>query len=159
MNPSLRTLSRFLPHLSLGIGLCSLAISYSTFNSDSVKRYHQQDMANTIGPLLRTVAEKACYGDSTPINQAAVVTLKQEPRESCIGGTGNAMYARCFDFVSKLDERFDPGLGVNVYAIPMKDIPLFPGESYSCIDVDEISLPSLYEGIRIAEIGEPVVRF
>ncbi len=84
---------------------------------------------------------------------------KREKRSSCIGGFGNAVYARCFDKMHRGVEGFDESLGVRWYAIPTRDIPIYEHSSYSCIDHDKVHLPELYNSIRLAEIGEAVIKF
>lgn len=84
---------------------------------------------------------------------------KREERANCINEVGNAVYARCFDYVKRGDERFDESLGANLYVIPIRDVPIYADTTYSCIDEDEVHLPALFDPIRLAEIGQPVVRF
>lgn len=145
--------------IALLLSIGSVWMATSSFVNDAAKDYHSNDMSNTVGPILRAVAEKTCYGADTPISKGAVIMTKREERVSCINGVGNAVYARCFDYIKRGDEGFDESLGANLYAIPIRDVPLYADTTYSCIDEDAVHLPALYDPIRLAEIGQPVVRF
>lgn len=146
MNPSSVKLKMKLNLISICLSVCALVVVLLTQFTNLGKENHTLNMSNTIFPVLASIANNTCYpngADYEQTGQSSSIIYKKEPAKSCIGGTGNYLYARCY--IAKWN-------GFELTYLPTKDVPL-PENNFSCIDESKISIPYYDERLAKAEIG------
>ena len=132
----------------LMIALVALFLSIYLPYSGVLKRHHTIGMENTISPLLNTMTDSACYPEGADYQnkgESSTLIYKREAYEHCSSGTGNTLYARCYQ-AEWVEEA--------LFYTPMKDVRLGQGgRSHSCIAENDVNIPYYDDRLANATLG------